>query len=138
MGTMAMRKVYIYIYIAKESRRGFLTKSGFLGGSLDGNKKGDTISINCDARARGIEIKYKSQKGNHHGMIGFVYSKAVPSLPAAERACQSRRHRAIFPLTFLSPSMLLIHDMKASSSSGTKNEESSESTVSKFAKLEVM
>lgn len=66
------------------------------------------------------------------------YSKAVASLPAATSTCHSPRQRAIFALTFLSPSILLIHDMKASSSSGTKDEESSESTVSKFAEVDVI
>ena len=66
------------------------------------------------------------------------YSKAVPSLPVATSPCQSRRHLDMLDLSFLSPSADSIQDRKMSSSSGTKNEDKRESTVSKLAELEVM
>ena len=83
-----------------------------------------------------IENKYISQRdSNEHGVR---YSKAVASSPAAASACHSPRQRAIFALIFLFPSILLIHDMKASSFSGTKDDDSNERTVSKFAEVDVI
>jgi len=66
------------------------------------------------------------------------YSKALPSLPEATRAFQSRLHFVMLARIFLSPNMALIQDMNASSSSGTKKDERRERTVSKLAELEVI
>jgi len=66
------------------------------------------------------------------------YSKALPSLPEATRAFQSRLHLTMLARIFLSPSMALIQVMNASSSSGTKKDERRERTVSKLAELEVI
>ncbi len=66
------------------------------------------------------------------------YSSAVPFSPDATSRAQSCLQRTMSARSFLSPSAFSIHCNVASSSSGTKNEESSDSTVSKFADSEVM
>jgi hypothetical protein len=78
----------------------------------------------------GCAQKFREKRGD--------YSKALPSLPEATRAFQSRLHLAMLTRIFLSPNMVLIQDMNASSSSGTKKDERRERTVSKLAELEVI
>lgn len=66
------------------------------------------------------------------------YSNAAPSLPVAIRAFQSCRHLVMFARSFLSDSVLSIHDIRASSLSGTKNDDRRDRMVSKFAELDVI
>lgn len=66
------------------------------------------------------------------------YNNAVPSLPVATKFLHSPLHRLIFALSFLSASILSIHDRRASSSSGTKKEDRRDSTVSKLAAPDVI
>ena len=67
-----------------------------------------------------------------------IYKSASLSLPVATRFLHSCLQLAILVRSFLSPNIFSIHDNSASSSSGTKKDERSDKTVSKFAAAEVM
>lgn len=65
-------------------------------------------------------------------------SRAVPDLPSATSRFHSCRHESMLARIFLSAMTFSIHDSRAFSSSGTKNDERRDKTVSKFADSDVM
>lgn len=67
-----------------------------------------------------------------------AHSRAVASFPVATSSFQSRFHLRTLALSFLSPRVFSIQERRAFSSSGTKNEERRDSTVSKLAVLDVI
>lgn len=71
------------------------------------------------------------------GVEGYYNSLSIAS-PLSSRSAHSRLHPFIFARTPLRPSVVWIHRRKASSSLGMKNDDRSESIVSKFASGEVM
>jgi hypothetical protein len=102
---------------------------GFIKQPLNNPKENDAQAmqkINQTSRKSGFTCY-----GNGH-------NSAEPSLPCATSFFQSALHCLILSLNFLSPSVLDIHAKNKSSSSGTKNDESKERTVSKFADDDVM
>ena len=66
------------------------------------------------------------------------YSSAEPSLPSLTRRLQSCRQVCMFARSFLSEMTFSIQKRSAFSSSGTKKDDSKESTLSKLAELDVM
>ena len=68
----------------------------------------------------------------------MCYKRTSPSFPVATRFLHSCLQRVILVRSFLLPNIFSIHDNSASSSSGTKKDERSDKTVSKFAAAEVM
>ncbi len=68
----------------------------------------------------------------------IYHSNAEPDLPSATSCFHCPRQACMFARSFLSAMAFSIHESKAFSSSGRKNDESSERTVSKLADSDVM
>jgi hypothetical protein len=73
-----------------------------------------------------------------HKACGHTHSNASPSLPDATNRFHSPRHDCISVLIFLFSATFAIQFKYTSSSSGTKNDDSRDKTVSKLADSDVM
>ena len=83
-----------------------------------------------DEMTMGLCKKVRESEGNHR--------RADPDWPSATRRFQSLRHCCMLARSFLSLATFSIHANSAFSSSGTKKEDSKDSTLSKFAEEDVM
>ena len=96
----------------------------------------DTVNTGLHAKAK--RMNHPRECTTTRTVLTLGYRSADPCWPVSTSRCQSLRHCSIFARSFLSAITFSIHDSSAFSSSGTKNEDSSESTVSKFAEADVM
>lgn len=85
-------------------------------------------------------VPEEGEEGGGKGKVfkRFNQSSASPSLPALTSSRHSSLHPANFARSRRLPSVFMIHSRSKFSSSGTKNEESSESTVSKLAEGDII